>query len=127
MKLTYTKFETPKKINCYEIHFCYEHGDGDSETSTVETLTNINENQFIEYLQQVDIVAEMIYQNRAYGVDLPTSFSSSKLLNIHNHYIPVALDDYAKLSTSNYYADMTYEKIYYYNENGIKFTIKVEK
>ncbi len=123
MPAIYKRVDEPKKKNCYEIKFAFEHGDGDSSTTELVTLKNISEDDFIKYVKKAQDIAEDIYQNRSFGNDLPANFLQNA--KMENYNIPIELDNYAKLSVSDYYADMVIEEMHYYDENGIKFKVTV--
>lgn len=127
MKITYTKLSEPKPTNCFEVIFSYEHGDADSSSSNTISLEGVDETFLLEYVKKAEEIAHMIDRNRSYGSDLPKYFSESELLNIGDYYIPVERDDYAKMNMSNYYAGMGIENIFYYDANGEKFLVTLQK
>lgn len=123
MKITYNRVEEPQKNNCFEVEFCFEHGDADSSESYFITLKDMAEEEFVNYIQKVDEVSGLIKQSRSTGKTLPGDFEEKAQFN--NRYIPVELDAYAKMHMSDYYADMGVGEIYYYNADGIKHKVSI--
>lgn len=124
MTVTYKIIEEPKKKNCYEFVFSFEHGDADSEENYSVVFGNMNENQLIDYVKKSDEISKMIGDSRSSGSKLPKDFEKQATSGEFN--IPVELDNYAKMHVSNYYAASGISKIFYYNEHGQKFEVKIE-
>jgi hypothetical protein len=125
MKIEYKRFEEPKKTNCFEVIFGYEHGDADSNSSNTIVLKDITEEDLIGYIQKAEDIAGMIDENRSYGKKLPKDLETQA--KFKDMYIPIEWDDYAKMHTSDYYAAMGVEDIFYYNADGIKHKVTITK
>lgn len=124
MSVTYTKVNEPVKKNCYEIEFSFEHGDGDSSDTQTIIFKNMTEEQLVAYVKKSEEISKMIKDNRSGGSDLPKNFRS--LAVSEKFEILIELDNYAKLSMSNYYAESGISQIFYYNEKSEKFTVTVK-
>jgi hypothetical protein len=123
MQVIYKKLEEPKKKNCYEFEFSFEHGDADSHNTDLVICENMNEEQLIAYVKKSEEISDMIEESRSGGKDLPKNFYELAVSNGFD--IPVERDNYAKMHISNYYASSGLNKIFYYDENGAKFKVTV--
>lgn len=119
MKLKYVREIVDAPRNAFVIKFQYEHGDADMTTYQEEQV-KLTEQQLIDYLRQVDSIAEDIDDARACGREVPEE--SVFGATCHGYDIPLEYDSIYR----NEYATLSIHSITYFDENGVEFSVIVE-
>lgn len=125
MKLVKTPLKSDNPKDTYLVKVGYEHGDGDSNNDITYKFKGKTEEQMIKYLTKFKEVEQDIENHRCYGIDLPDYIIDARVKIEDKFYIDLEQDNYAKMSTSNYYASMILEEVIYYDHNGQAFKVEM--
>lgn len=121
MEINYQPVEKNIKTDCYEFEFSFEHGDADSHETFCVTHQGMTQEQLKNYILKSEEISDMIDKSRSKGTSLPRNFED--MASSDGFYIPVELDNYAKMHMSHYYASSGISKIRYFDENGHEFEV----
>ena len=106
----------------FRIKFNYTHGDADQTTNATQFFP-IPKDDLQLLLDEIGRGSDVIDTSRSRGESVDRDFEENA--KFRGTYIPVELDSFAMHSMSNYYADMDWESIVYFDENGNEFDVKV--